>query len=59
MVRRIFDVNVVDTFLMSSQALPGLVEPDDVSGPYLYLGSPMAANMTGQSIAVDRGELPW
>jgi 3-hydroxybutyrate dehydrogenase len=45
--------------ILSGQALPGLMEPDDVAGPYLFLASAMAANMTGQSVGVDRGEFPW
>lgn len=43
-----------------AQALPGgLMEPDDIVGPYLFLASPLAANVTGQSLGVDRGEVPW
>ena len=45
--------------ILSVQALPGLMEPSDVAGPYLFLASEMAANITGQSIGVDRGEFPW
>lgn len=42
------------------QALPGgLMEPDDVTGPYLFLASSLAANITGQTLGVDRGEVPW
>ncbi len=43
--------------IMSAQAFPGLMEPDDVAGTYLFLASDMAANITGQTINVDRGEL--
>lgn len=45
--------------LMAGQALPGLMEPADMAPTYLFLGSEMAANITGQSIGVDRGEVPW
>ena len=45
--------------ILSTQALPGLMEPDDVAGPYLYLASDLAANVTGQTLGVDRGEVPW
>lgn len=45
--------------IVGAQALPGLMEPDDVAGPYLFLASDLAANVTGQSLGVDRGELPW
>jgi NAD(P)-dependent dehydrogenase (short-subunit alcohol dehydrogenase family) len=45
--------------ILAAQALPGLMEPDDVAGPYLFLASPLANNVTGQSLGVDRGEMPW
>ena len=45
--------------VMASQALPGFMEPADVAGPYLFFASPWAANVTGQSVGVDRGEVPW
>ncbi len=45
--------------IVSGQALPGLMEPADMAPTYLFLGSDMAANITGQSIGVDRGEVPW
>ena len=38
------------------QALPGLMEPADVAGLYLFLASDLAANITGQAYGVDRGE---
>jgi 3-hydroxybutyrate dehydrogenase len=38
------------------QALPGLMEPEDVAGLYLFLAGDLAANITGQAIGVDRGE---
>jgi NAD(P)-dependent dehydrogenase (short-subunit alcohol dehydrogenase family) len=43
--------------IMSAQAFPGLMEPDDVAGAYLFLASDLAANITGQAFNVDRGEL--
>jgi NAD(P)-dependent dehydrogenase (short-subunit alcohol dehydrogenase family) len=44
----------------ASQALAGgLMEPPDVTGPYLFLASDLAANVTGQTLGVDRGEVPW
>jgi len=52
------EAEVMDDIL-DGQILPGLMEPDDVAGPYLFLASDLAANMTGQSIGVDRGEFPW
>lgn len=45
--------------ITGAQILPGLMEPDDIAGPYLFLASPLAANITGQSLGVDRGEVPW
>lgn len=45
--------------IISGQALPGLMDPSDVAGPYLFLASELADNITGQSLGVDRGEVPW
>lgn len=45
--------------IVGAQALPGLMEPADVAGPYLFLASDLAGNVTGQTLGVDRGEVPW
>ena len=45
--------------IVGHQAFPGLMEPADVAGPYLFLASPLAANITGQTLGIDRGEVPW
>ena len=45
--------------IVGAQALPGLMEPADVAGTYLFLASALAANITGQTFGVDRGEVPW
>ncbi|RVD63989.1 SDR family NAD(P)-dependent oxidoreductase [Mesorhizobium sp.] len=45
--------------MVGAQALPGLMEPADMAGTYLFLASDLAANITGQSLGVDRGEVPW
>lgn len=45
--------------IVGHQALPGLMEPDDIGGPYLFLASDLAANITGQTLGIDRGEVPW
>jgi NAD(P)-dependent dehydrogenase (short-subunit alcohol dehydrogenase family) len=45
--------------IVAHQALPGLMEPDDIAGPYLFLASELAANITGQTLGIDRGEVPW
>jgi enoyl-[acyl-carrier-protein] reductase (NADH) len=43
--------------ILSAQALPGLMEPDDVASLYLFLASDYAASVTGQAYNVDRGEV--
>lgn len=43
--------------IMSTQAFAGLMEPDDVASTFLFLASDQAANITGQTLNVDRGEL--
>lgn len=45
--------------IVAGQALPGLMEPVDMAPTYMFLASDLAANITGQSINVDRGEVPW
>ena len=57
--RGVSEASVVEG-VEAAQALPGgLMEPADVAGPYLFLASDLAANITGQSLGVDRGEVPW
>ncbi|MHB0954048.1 MAG: SDR family NAD(P)-dependent oxidoreductase [Allorhizobium sp.] len=43
--------------IVAAQAIGGLMEPSDVAGLYLFLASEAAANITGQAINVDRGEV--
>ena len=43
--------------IVGNQAFGGLMEPGDVSPFYLYLASDAAANMTGQALMADRGEV--
>ncbi len=43
--------------ILGGQALPGLMEPDDVASLYLFLASDHARNITGQAVNVDRGEV--
>lgn len=38
------------------QSLPGLLEPRDMVGGYLFLASDLARDVTGQTLHVDRGE---
>ncbi len=45
--------------IVGGQALPGLMEPNDMAETYLFLASDAARNITGQSLGVDRGEAPW
>jgi 3-hydroxybutyrate dehydrogenase len=45
--------------IVAGQALGGLMEPPDVAGPYLFLASELAASITGQTLGIDRGEVPW
>jgi 3-hydroxybutyrate dehydrogenase len=45
--------------IVGGQALPGLMEPEDMAETYLFLASGRARNITGQSLGVDRGEVPW
>lgn len=45
--------------ITARQALDGLMVPEDMAATYLFLASELAANITGQSLGVDRGEVPW
>ena len=53
------DPQVMLDEIVAGQALPGLMEPADMAPTYLFLASNLAANITGQAINVDRGEVPW
>jgi NAD(P)-dependent dehydrogenase (short-subunit alcohol dehydrogenase family) len=35
------------------------MEPSDIAGAYLFLASDHSANITGQTLGVDRGDVPW
>lgn len=43
--------------IVGAQVLPGLLEPEDVAAPYLFLASDGARDMTGQALMLDRGEV--
>ena len=43
--------------IMSAQAIDGLMEPGDLADIYMFLASAGGANITGQAINVDRGEV--
>jgi NAD(P)-dependent dehydrogenase (short-subunit alcohol dehydrogenase family) len=45
--------------ILAGQALPGLMQPEDMAGVYMFLASPYAANVTGQTVGADRGEVPF
>jgi 3-hydroxybutyrate dehydrogenase len=45
--------------ITGGQAMPGLMEPQDMAETYLFLASDRARNITGQSLGVDRGNVPW
>ena len=45
--------------ILAGQILPGLMQPDDMAGSFLFLASDLAASITGQSLGADRGEFPW
>lgn len=47
---------VIDSVL-AAQSMDGLLEPADIVNLYLFLASPLSANITGQSIVIDRGGL--
>lgn len=43
--------------IIGNQILPGLMEPADMASTYMFLASAAAANITGQAVMVDRGEV--
>ncbi|MBA3908571.1 MAG: 3-beta hydroxysteroid dehydrogenase [Rhodobacter sp.] len=43
--------------IVGAQVLPGLLEPEDLAAPYLFLASDGARDMTGQAMMLDRGEV--
>ena len=43
--------------IVAAQALPGLMEPEDMAELYLFLASDAARNITGQTFGIDRGEI--
>jgi 3-hydroxybutyrate dehydrogenase len=47
----------IEREIMAAQAIDGLMEPPDMADIYLFLASSGGANITGQAINVDRGEV--
>ena len=43
--------------VLAGQAIPELLTPADLSGTFLFLGSPLAAALTGQALSVSHGEV--
>lgn len=43
--------------IIAELAVPRLLEPEDLAGTFLFLASPLAACITGQTIVVDNGGL--
>lgn len=43
--------------ILAQQAIPELLEPGDIAGTFLFLASPYARAITGQSIVVSNGEV--
>lgn len=56
--RKSSEKELLDT-IVGGQALEGLMEPEDMADTYMFLASDAAHNITGQSLGVDRGEVPW
>ncbi len=43
--------------ILSHQAVPALLRPEDLAGTFLFLGSPLAGAITGQALVVSHGEI--
>ena len=43
--------------ILAAQAVPELLTPADMAGTFLFLGSPLAAPLTGQALSVSHGEV--
>lgn len=43
--------------ILSKQAIPKLLNPEDIAGTFLFLASPYALAITGQAIVVSNGEV--
>jgi len=43
--------------ILAAQAVPELLTPADLAGTFLFLGSPLASALTGQSLSVSHGEV--
>jgi len=54
--RRGVSEDAVRAEIEAAQDIAGVMAPQDVASLYLFLASDLAANITGQSVNVDRGE---
>ena len=43
--------------ILANRAIPELLTPADLGGTFLFLGSPLAAALTGQALSVSHGEV--
>jgi NAD(P)-dependent dehydrogenase (short-subunit alcohol dehydrogenase family) len=50
---------IIDAVAAAQPLSGGLMEPADIAGAFVFLASPASANITGQTLGIDRGEVPW
>ena len=55
--QRGLDRAAMEAQITARQALPGLLEPEDIAGVFLFLASADSAALTGQSLVASRGEV--
>lgn len=55
--QRGIDSAAMEAEIVARQALPRMLEPEDLAGVFLFLASADAAALTGQSLAASRGEV--
>jgi len=49
-------IDDVGNDVLTLQAIPGHLEPEDIAPGYLFLASDLARDITGQALHIDRGE---
>ena len=50
---------IIDAVAAAQPLAGGLMEPVDIAGAFVFLASPASANITGQTLGIDRGAVPW
>jgi 3-hydroxybutyrate dehydrogenase len=50
-------IQAVEQDILSGQALPQMLTPEDIADVYLFLASQASRSMTGQSLVASRGEV--